>query len=146
MADTTILTPGCDNEEVTPMTVDDTIEYLQHDNFLSEFDTEDEKSVSRENLGVYPKTAVYTKDETDSNISKSVSTVLNEHLAVEDPHGTLSAAKELMDGMVKDDGTTPFKAPQAGVDPTTDNHLTTKKFVEKLIEKHTKLVGEDDPH
>jgi len=43
--------------------------------------------------------------------------------------------------MVKDDGTTPFLAPQAGVDPTADNHLTTKKFVAKLLEEHTKLVG-----
>jgi hypothetical protein len=35
---------------------------------------------------------------------------------------------------VKQDGTTPFKAPQAGVDPVSDFHLTTKKFVTQLIQ------------
>lgn len=134
MADSTILTPGCTSEEATTTAVDESVEYLQHDNFLSEFDTEEEKSVARENLGIYPKTAIYTKDETDTNISKAASTVINEHLAVDDPHGTLSAAKELMDGMVKDDGTTPFTAPQVGVDPVADNQLTTKKFVARLLE------------
>lgn len=146
MADSTILTPGCNSEEVTTVTVDESIEYLQHDNFLSEFDTEEEKAVARENLEVYPKTAVYTKDETDANISKAASTVINEHLTVDDPHGTLSAAKELMDGMVKDDGSTPFTAPQVGVDPVADNQLTTKQFVARLLEQHTKLTGSDDPH
>lgn len=36
-------------------------------------------------------------------------------------------------GYVKDDGTTPFLAPQPGVTPTADEHFTTKGFVESLL-------------
>lgn len=147
MADNTILTPGCQTtDEESVELLSDTVQYLEHDNFLSEFTTEEEKAVSRDNLGVYPKTAVYTKDETDTNISTSVSTALKDHLSTDDPHGTLNSVEQMIDGMVKDDGSTPFLAPQTGVDPTKDTHLTTKSFVEKLLKEHTKLTGTNDPH
>ena len=45
--------------------------------------------------------------------------------------------------MVKDDGSTPFKAPQSGVDPITEFHLTTKRFVTNLLDSHLRA---DDPH
>lgn len=146
MADNTILTPGCQENTDTPIVIDDSTQYLERDNFLSEYAEEAEKSVVRENLNVYPKNSVYTKDETDTNIATTVTTAINKHLNAEDPHGTLSAAKELVTDMAKTDGSTPFTAPQTGVDPVSDNHLTTKKFVTKLLKDHTKLTGSEDPH
>lgn len=146
MADSTILTPGCQGTEDTPSTVEETVQYLAKDNYLSEYENEAEKSVVRENLNVYPKNAVYTKDETDSNIATTVTTAINKHLSVEDPHGTLITVKEMITDMAKTDGSTPFISPQSGVEPVSDSHLTTKKFVTKLLNEHTRLVGSDDPH
>ncbi len=146
MADNSILTPGCQNTDDTPTIIDETIQYLEKDNYLSEYDNEAEKSVVRENLNVYPKNAVYTKDETDTNIATTVTTAINKHLSIDDPHGTLDTVKEMIADMAKVDGSTPFTAPQAGVEPISDSHLTTKKFVSKLLNEHTKLVGSDDPH
>lgn len=146
MADNSILTPGSQDVTNTPTTSDESHKYLEKDNYLSEYSNDSEKSVVRENLNVYPKNAVYTKDETDTNISKTVTTALNKHLSVDDPHGTLNTVKEMISDMAKTDGSTPFTSPQSGVDPISDNHLTTKKFVAKLLKDHTKLVGEDDPH
>lgn len=146
MADSTILTPGCQVTEDTPSTIDETVQYLEKDNYLSEYGNEAEKSVVRENLNVYPKNAVYTKDETDSNIATTVTTAINKHLSVEDPHGTLNTVKEMIADMAKIDGSTPFTSPQSGVEPISDSHLTTKKFVTKLLNEHTRLVGSDDPH
>ena len=146
MADSTILTPGCQVTEDTPSTIDETVQYLEKDNYLSEYGNETEKSVVRENLNVYPKNAVYTKDETDSNIATTVTTAINKHLSVEDPHGTLNTVKEMITDMAKIDGSTPFTSPQSGVEPVSDSHLTTKKFVTKLLNEHTRLVGSDDPH
>lgn len=146
MADNTILTPGCQVTEDTPSTIDETAQYLEKDNYLSEYENEAEKSVVRENLNVYPKNAVYTKDETDSNIATTVTTAMNKHLSVEDPHGTLNTVKEMIADMAKTDGSTPFTSPQSGVEPISDSHLTTKKFVTKLLNEHTRLVGSDDPH
>ena len=146
MADNTILTPGCQVTEDTPSIIDETVQYLEKDNYLSEYGNEAEKSVVRENLNVYPKNAVYTKDETDSNIATTVTTAINKHLSVEDPHGTLNTVKEMIADMAKTDGSTPFTSPQSGVEPISDSHLTTKKFVTKLLNEHTRLVGSDDPH
>lgn len=49
----------------------------------------------------------------------------------------------MIEGFVKDDGSTPFIAPQAGVDPVQDFHLATKRFVTKILRDH---VSEKDPH
>jgi len=95
---------------------------------------------------VYPKNAVYTKDETDANIATTVTTAVNKHLSVEDPHGTLDTVREMIADMAKTDGSTPFTSPQVGVEPVSDSHLTTKKFVTRLLNEHTRLVGSDDPH
>ena len=146
MADNSILTPGCQDTVDTPTTVDESVQYLEKDNFLSEYGNESEKSVVRENLNVYPKNAVYTKDETDTNIATTVTTAVNKHLSLEDPHGTLDTVKEMIADMAKTDGSTPFTSPQTGVEPVSDSHLTTKKFVTKLLNEHTRLTGQDDPH
>ena len=146
MADNSILTPGCQDTVDVPTTVDESVQYLEKDNFLSEYENESEKSVVRENLNVYPKNAVYTKDETDTNIATTVTTAVNKHLSVEDPHGTLNTVREMIADMAKTDGSTPFTSPQSGVEPISDSHLTTKKFVTRLLNEHTRLVGPDDPH
>ena len=146
MADNSILTPGYQDTVDVPTTVDESVQYLEKDNFLSEYENESEKSVVRENLNVYPKNAVYTKDETDTNIATTVTTAVNKHLSVEDPHGTLNTVREMIADMAKTDGSTPFTSPQSGVEPISDNHLTTKKFVTRLLNEHTRLVGSDDPH
>lgn len=146
MADNSILTPGCQDTVDVPTTADESVQYLEKDNFLSEYENESEKSVVRENLNVYPKNAVYTKDETDTNIAKTVTTAVNKHLSVEDPHGTLDTVREMIADMAKTDGSTPFTSPQSGVEPISDSHLTTKKFVTRLLNEHTRLVGPDDPH
>lgn len=41
------------------------------------------------------------------------------------------------------DGTTPFKRPQLGIDPKSDGHLTTKRYVDNLIQEH---LYDIDPH
>lgn len=146
MADNSILTPGQQDIVDNPITSDNSVQYLEKDNYLSEYSTESEKSVVRENLNVYPKNAVYTKDEFDTNIAKTVTTALNKHLSVEDPHGTLNTVKEMISDMAKTNGSTPFTSPQTGVDPISDDHLTTKKFVTRLLKEHTRLQGTDDPH
>lgn len=146
MADNSILTPGYQDTVDVPTTVDESVQYLEKDNFLSEYENESEKSVVRENLNLYPKNAVYTKDETDTNIATTVTTAVNKHLSVEDPHGTLDTVREMITDMAKTDGSTPFTSPQSGVEPISDSHLTTKKFVTRLLNEHTRLVGSDDPH
>ena len=146
MADNSILTPGCQDTVDVPTIADESVQYLEKDNFLSEYENESEKSVVRENLNVYPKNAVYTKDETDTNIATTVTTAVNKHLSVEDPHGTLNTVREMIADMAKTDGSTPFTSPQSGVEPISDSHLTTKKFVTRLLNEHTRLVGPDDPH
>lgn len=146
MADNSILTPGCQDTVDVPTTANESVQYLEKDNFLSEYENESEKSVVRENLNVYPKNAVYTKDETDTNIATTVTTAVNKHLSVEDPHGTLDTVREMIADMAKTDGSTPFTSPQSGVEPISDSHLTTKKFVTRLLNEHTRLVGPDDPH
>ena len=52
MADNSILTPGCQDTIDVPITTDESVQYLEKDNFLSEYENESEKSVVRENLNV----------------------------------------------------------------------------------------------
>jgi hypothetical protein len=42
---------------------------LERDNFLSEYESEEEKSVVRENLNIPSKDSVYSKDDVDSKLS-----------------------------------------------------------------------------
>lgn len=143
MADSSILTPGCTNEATSTASETPTEEYLVRDNYLTEYSTEEDKSVVRENLGVPSKDSVYTKTETSTLVSEKIQNVMQDHLNTEDPHGILPQVEEKIEGMVKTDGSTPFTAPQQGVDPTADNHLTTKKWVSKLLKEHTSAT---DPH
>lgn len=138
MADSSILTPNYSNSVSTPTSsVQD--EYLLKDNFLSEFQTEGEKGVVRDNLNVPSKDSVYTKQDTDKQISEAI----YEHLLTKDPHNIISEVVKLIEGMVKQDGSTEFKAPQQGVDPIDSYHLTTKNYVDKLLQTH---IHSNDPH
>lgn len=141
----TILTPGqtgaqnCDQ----PAAVADTTQYLEKDKHLGEFDTEVDKNLARENIGVYPKESVYTKTESDLATNKAVQESMQQHLNTPDPHGILSQVEQDLLNYIKRDGTTAFTAPQTGVDPISDFHLTTKKWVTNLINQHINAV---DPH
>ena len=85
MADS-ILTPGYQDEVQEPVEETPTTQYLEKDNFLSEYSTDEEKSIVRENLGVYPKTSVYTKLETDTDLSQKITQAIQQYLTLEDPH------------------------------------------------------------
>lgn len=111
----TILIPGEENIEQTP--VEKATPYLEKDNYLSEFQTDGEKAVARENLDVYSKDSVYNKTESDILLDKTIKEAFDKYLNMEDPHGILPTVEEMIEGMVKSDGTTPFLMPQRGVDP-----------------------------
>lgn len=137
----TILTPI--NECEVPQTVATDQESFLVENYFSELTTEAEKGIARENLGVYGKQDVYTQVDVDNNIYKAVGDSMKSHLASDDPHQILPKVTNLLLDYVKKDGTTPFTAPQVGVEPLLGNHLTTKNFVTNLLNSHVKKT---DPH
>ena len=143
MADNSILTPGYQDPIETPVTSPPQEDCLIKDNFLSEYETEEEKSVVRENLNVPSKDSVYSRQDVDTQVSEKIRATIQEYLNMEDPHGILPTVAEMIADMVKADGSTPFTAPQTGVDPQTAQHLTTKNYVDKLVREH---VNADDPH
>lgn len=142
MADS-ILTPGYQDPINEPTTTDEPNKYLEKDNYLSEYSTDEEKSVVRENLNIPSKDSVYTKEDTDLQISTSIREILNEYLSMEDPYGILPQVEEMIKDMVKTDGSTPFTRPQTGVTPTQSQHLATKDYIDKQITQH---INADDPH
>ncbi|MDE5977222.1 MAG: hypothetical protein K2G70_01980 [Turicibacter sp.] len=111
----TILTPGEENIEQTP--VEKTTPYLERDNYLSEFQTEEEKAVVRENLNVYSKDSVYNRTESDTLLDRTIKEAFDKYLNMDDPHGILPTVEEMIEGVVRNDGSTPFLVPQQGVDP-----------------------------
>ena len=143
MADNSILTPGYQDPIETPVTSPPQEDCLIKDNFLSEYETEEEKSVVRENLNVPSKDSVYSRQDVDTQVSEKIRATIQEYLNMEDPHGILPTVAEMIADMVKSDGSTPFTAPQTGIDPQTAQHLTTKNYVDKLVREH---VNADDPH
>lgn len=145
MADNDILIPGegglstCDNTEPQA----DETQYLQKDHYLGEFETTEDKEIARTNLGVPSKDEVYNKTEVSNEASRIVQEAMQGHLNDDDPHTILPQVNDLIKGMVKDDGSVAFISPQAGVDPILSYHLTTKNFVETLLNSHTTA---SDPH
>lgn len=137
----TILTPG--EESVTPMPVEQSTPYLEKDKYLSEFQTEGEKAVVRENLDIYAKNSVYNKTESDTILNEKLKAAFDKYLNMEDPHGILPIVKDMFEGVVRNDGSTPFILPQKGVDPVQDYHLVTKRFVTQLLKEHLDI---EDPH
>ena len=143
MADNSILTPGYQDTTSTPEEITPNIQYLEKDNYLSEYQSESDKSIVRQNLNVPSADSVYTKQEVNTELSQKITTVIQEYLKMEDPHGILPQVEEMIENMVKTDGSTPFVQPQGGIDPINDNHLTTKKFVTRLLKEH---MNAEDPH
>lgn len=143
MADDSILTPGYQeiNDPSTNPTND--VTYLEKDNYLSEFQSEGDKAVVRDNLNIPSRDEVYDKNDVDIKVAQLIREAIQGYLNMEDPHGILPEVEAMIENMVKTDGSTPFVAPQAGVDPLSDNHLTTKRFVSRLIRDH---INADDPH
>lgn len=135
-----ILTPSTGE---TPTEVLSEQSYFLIDNYLSELETDAQKGIARENLGIYGKTDLYTQVEVDNKINKAVGDAVKSLLASDDPHQILPKVNQLLKDYTRKDGTTPFTAPQVGVDPLLDSHLTTKKFVQLLLDNHIKQT---DPH
>ena len=138
----TILTPGEENIKEPPIK-EPIIPYLEKDNYLSEFQTIEEKAIARENLDVYSKDSVYNNTESDTLLDRTIKEAFDKYLNMEDPHGILPTVEEMIEGVVRNDGSTPFLAPQQGVDPVQDYHLATKRFVTRLLKEHTDA---EDPH
>ena len=145
MADNSILKPGGSgtNECIAPAQEIDTSQFLKKDDYLSVYESESDKQIVRANLGVLGSDEVYDKASADLQILQAVKTSMDSHLAMEDPHNIIPTIESKLEGFVKEDGTTPFLAPQTGVDPLTDLHLTTKRFVVNLLNSH---LAKTDPH
>lgn len=135
----TILT----QEEIEQTSTDNSGQFLQVDNYLSEFQTPEQKAVARENLNVYNRDAVYTRQESDIKLDETIKAAFEKYLNEEDPHGILPIVEQMIIDFVKNDGSTPFIAPQKGVDPVSEFDLVTKRFVTKVIRDH---LSSDDPH
>lgn len=135
----TILTPDAFNE--TPVIKEQ--DNFLIDNYFSELETENQKSIARENLGVYGKTDLYTQVETDNVVQKTVSDAIKSFRAEDDPYQILPKINTILVDYTRKDGTTPFIAPQGGVDPLRPSDLTTKRFVENLLDNH---IQRTDPH
>lgn len=117
----------------TPLTVEEC---------LGEFN-DGQKALARDNLGVYDKNTVYTKQDSDRKLNETIKKAFEKYLNEEDPHGILPEVRQMIEGFVRADGSTPFTAPQQGVDPVQDFHLATKRFVTKILRDH---INDDDPH
>lgn len=121
-------------------------QYLAKDNYLSEFENEDEKSVARANLGVYSQESVYTKDEAQMMMNRELQAALRNYVTSDElPKAIEALGNEIADaGYVKSDGSVPFTNPQSQSSlPTQNHHLTNKIYVDNLLTAH---VNGNDPH
>lgn len=139
-----ILTPSVKNTSSNELTED--VVYLSHDNYLSEFETEDEKSVARANLGVYAQSAVYTREEAELMVNEKIHSALQSYVTSDElPQAITNLSDEIANaGYVKNDGSVPFTSPQTqSALPTQDYHLANKIYVDNSLTAH---VNADDPH
>ena len=136
----TILTPDAFDE--APSVHEERNSFLV-DNYLSELETDNQKGIARENLGVYGKTDLYTQVEVDNIVNKTIGDAIRSLLTTDDPHQILPKVNDLLKDYLRIDGTTPFIAPQSGVDPLRESALTTKRYVNSLLDNHVKNI---DPH
>jgi hypothetical protein len=131
---------------VAPEQLEEPKNFLQKENYLSEFETEDEKSVVRANLGVYGKDIVYTIDEAELMVNEKIHAALRGYVPAEELPKALEdlGTKIAEAGYVRDDGSVPFTSPQSQTaTPTKDQHLTTKIYVDSLLAAHNRA---NDPH
>lgn len=129
----TILTPGQNHDSQQVQTPVVSPNYLTKDNMLSEFGTESEKSVVRYNLGVPAAEDIYTKEEVEPIIIDKIKKKIAESLDSSD-FITRATVEALLKNFVRLDGSTPFRSSQAGVEPKSNHDLTTKRYVDSLIQ------------
>lgn len=142
MADESILTAGVEEDEETTDSEETTETYLVRDNYLSEYESDTDKDIVRQNLKVPYIDNVFNKTETNIRILEEINSAIEVHLNAEDPHGTEASIKEeLNNNYVRNDGTTPFLAIQKGVDPEEDEDLVTKAYADNLVKD---LLTDDD--
>lgn len=142
MADNLILTPGFQEESETPETPQVEEKYLVIENALSELASEPDAATARQHLQVPYIEDVYSKIDTNIEILQNIQS----HEAAK-PHIELSTIEGMIEGMVKSDGTTPFTKPQVGQNPTQNEHLTTKEYVDKEVQKAVQdHIKTEDPH
>ena len=121
-------------------------QWLSRENYLSEFENEDEKSVARANLGVYSQEAIYTKEEAQLMMNETIHAALRGYVTSDElPKAIESLGNEIAEaGYVKSDGSVPFTNPQSqSALPTQSYHLANKIYVDNLLTAH---VNGNDPH
>lgn len=131
---------------ITPVEKECDDNALKHGNYLSELETEDEKSVARENLGVYGKETTYSKDETNNLVLEKLNTALRHYFSSSElPVVLASLRDEIAEaGYVRSDGSVPFTNPQSQSSlPTLEEHLVNKVYVDTLLKTHER---QSDPH
>lgn len=110
---------------------------LIKENYLGEFETEEDRAKARINLGVKSEEEIDKKFTELNELTSQLTKKLVKHLLdLNDPHKTLKKLQEELDNYVKKDGSTPFTKPQIGVTPLTESHLTTKSYVDKAIKEY----------
>ncbi len=128
-------TKSCENKDA-----------LLRENYLSEFGTEDDKAVVRENLGVYAKDFTYNRDEAQAMVQEKIKASLQDYVTNDKlPKAIEALSTEIAEASyVKSDGTVPFLNPQSQSSlPTLDSHLTNKVYVDNLLKSH---INSNDPH
>lgn len=137
----TILKPGtaCDTPQVLANE-----EYLLISNYLSEFADERSKQLARTNLGVLASSDTMRSTEIENYVTQAIVDTINSHLAESDPHSILPKVEKWLEGYVKSDGTVGFQGPVSGKTPVSESDLTTKKYVDDALFRHTSDM--EDPH
>lgn len=115
---------------------------LMHENLLSEF-TDEELKLVLENLGVYPKSKVYTIDEIVSYVKEQLEDAINKHIEQGDAHNVARMIADALEGYIKSDGSISFTSRVQGVEPLENDDLSTKEYVDKVMALH---LNENDPH
>lgn len=143
MADKTILTPGYQEPETNvPEISAQSVQYLEKDNYLSEFETDEEKARVRDVLGVPSLDDIPELAELYKYISDKITGTISLYNLDELKESVVDLQNNSED-YVKKDGSTPFENPQKGVSPITDNDLTTKGYVTNQLKQYLNL--EDIP-
>jgi hypothetical protein len=62
-------------------------------------------------LDIYAKNSVYNKTESDTILNEKLKAAFDKYLNMEDPHGILPIVKDMFEGVVRNDGSTPFILP-----------------------------------
>lgn len=132
----TFLTPMQEDlPEKTPVV--EIVQYLEKDNWLSEYTTEEEKDLVRRNIKAAYSDNTYTKQETVDEITSRISQALEKY-ADFDPEKCVTDEEfnDKLSEFIRIDGTTPFAKVQNGVTPNNNSSntaLTTVEYVKNLL-------------